>query len=165
MAKELKADGVVLGILKSDGTVDIERTKALVELARPMSVTFHRAFDFTPDPLQALEDVISTGADRILTSGQSKTAVDGIPLLKKLIAKAGKRIIIMPGAGLNEVNLRDFLLQTKAKEVHMTAGITVHSSVSYQPEQIRLSGRLPKSEYDIRRTDGDKVKRIREIEL
>ncbi|MGD0756540.1 MAG: copper homeostasis protein CutC, partial [Bacteroidales bacterium] len=81
-------DGIVVGILRSDGTIDVERTAKLIEFARPMSATFHRAFDMCNDPLKGLEDVIATGADRLLTSGQTNKAVEGIELISQLIRQA-----------------------------------------------------------------------------
>ena len=162
-AKQFKAEGVVLGILNPDGTVDVERTKQLIELARPLSVTFHRAFDLTIDPMQALEDIITTGADRILTSGQSPTAVEGAVLIAKLIERAGNRIIIMPGAGLKETNLVAFIQRTGAKEVHMTAGSLVSGQMLYRPDKLSMSCKRDQTEFEIVRTDYDKVKRIREI--
>ena len=120
-AKNAAVDGVVLGILNRDGTVDTLRTSKLIELAKPLQVTFHRAFDETPSPFQALEDIISTGAQRILSSGQADSALLGIELLSKLINTAGNRIIIMPGAGINANNVKEILALSKAREIHMSA--------------------------------------------
>ena len=105
IAKQLGADGVVCGILLPNGDVDIARTKALVELAKPMSFTFHRAYDFTNDPFKALEDVITTGADCLLTSGQQPTAIQGVHLIWDLVKTANGRIVIMPGSGVNADNI------------------------------------------------------------
>jgi len=95
LAREMKMDGVVLGILREDHSVDVERTKELASLARPMEVTFHRAFDECPDIMRALENVIQTGADRILTSGGKPDVVTGAESLRELLAAAGKRIVII----------------------------------------------------------------------
>ena len=105
LAKRLGADGVVIGLLTEDATVDLERTRTLVELARPMSVTFHRAFDMARDPYQALEDLVSLGVDRVLTSGQEASVVEGLDLLAELVRRAGDRIVVMPGGGLAERNV------------------------------------------------------------
>ena len=106
-AKKTGVDGIVIGLLNPDGSIDITRTKKLVELAKPMSATFHRAFDVSNDAFQAMEDIIYCGCDRILTSGQANKAFDGIDLISKLIAKANNRIIILPGSGINETNIKN----------------------------------------------------------
>jgi copper homeostasis protein len=142
VSKELGVNGVVCGVLLPDGNVDVDRTRELVELSRPLSFTFHRAFDFTPDPFRALNDVIATGADRILTSGQKSKAGEGIPLLKELVALAGNRIIVMPGSGVN-INSIAGIAQTGAKEFHMS-GLTVEPShMRYWKEGLHLNGELP----------------------
>jgi copper homeostasis protein len=116
--KELGAAGVVLGILLPDGRVDIEATRALVELARPMKVTFHRAFDTTPSLQQALEDVIATGADRILTSGGQRNVVAGSATLAELVQRAGHRIEIAVGGGLRLQNASSLARVTQARHFH-----------------------------------------------
>ena len=130
-AKDLGADGVVFGILNANGTVDIRRTALLVELASPMGVTFHRAFDRTPNPLRALEDIISTGAERILTSGQRKTALEGASLLSQLVEIAGDRITIMPGSGINENNIAEVFYLTRASEYHCSGKVKVESVMKF----------------------------------
>ena len=127
--KEHGVKGVVLGILCDDSTVDKERTGALVRLARPMQVTFHRAFDMAIDPFQAMEGIISLGIDRILTSGQAATAWDGVPVIKRLIRKATGRIIILPGGGVAENNVIDLIHQTGAKEIHASLRSPVKSGM------------------------------------
>jgi copper homeostasis protein len=117
-AKELSMDGVVLGILTPERRVDIARTRALVELARPLPVTFHRAFDLLTDFQQALEDVIRTRAARILTSGGAATAQAGAAALARLIASATDRIVIVPGAGISASNIKQVALRTRAAEFH-----------------------------------------------
>src|SRR5439155_21977641 len=116
-AKELGMDGLVLGLLTRERRVDVERTRELVELARPLPVTFHRAFDESVDLAAALEDVIASGAARILTSGGAPTAPEGIATLAKLVAAAGNRIIILPGSGINATNIAQ-VMQTRAREFH-----------------------------------------------
>jgi copper homeostasis protein len=117
-AKKSGADGVVLGVLTKDHRVDVERTKELVEFAKPLPVTCHRAFDEAADLRQALEDVIESGAKRILTSGGAKSALEGAALLSKLIEAAGERIVIVPGAGISAANIREIAQRTKAHEFH-----------------------------------------------
>ncbi|MBS1566185.1 MAG: copper homeostasis protein CutC, partial [Bacteroidetes bacterium] len=104
--KELGCEGVVIGLLKADGSVDAGRTAQLVELAYPMGVTFHRAFDRAANPLEALSTIIQTGCERILTSGQRPQAADAIPLLNELVRAAGDDIVIMPGSGVRSSNIK-----------------------------------------------------------
>ena len=121
VCKDLGCDGVVFGILKDDATIDNKRCKILVQLAYPMSVTFHRAFDRVTDPSQALEDVIECGFERILTSGFHPTAMNGIDNLKKLLEVADERIIIMPGSGVRASNIGELAQVTAAVEFHSSA--------------------------------------------
>ena len=104
-AKAEGADGVVIGLLSATGEIDIARTRELIALARPLSVTFHRAFDMTPDPFRALEALIELGVDRVLTSGQEASVLEGLPLIVELIERAGDRIVIMPGGGITARNI------------------------------------------------------------
>jgi copper homeostasis protein len=130
VCKNLKVDGVVFGILNIDLSVDIKRNKELVEHAKPMCSTFHRAFDETINAEQALEDIISCGFQRILTSGHQATAEKGADEISKLISLAGNRIIIMPGGDVRSSNI-DFLLQkTGAKEFHSSARIDMEINES-----------------------------------
>jgi len=117
-AKESGMDGVVLGILTKEQRVDLKRTRELTELARPLPVTYHRAFDEIADLHQALEDVIQSGAKRILTSGGAKSALEGAAVLAELIKAAGERIVIVPGAGIGAANIRQIAQRTKAREFH-----------------------------------------------
>jgi copper homeostasis protein len=136
ISKELGCDGVVLGLLKSDGTIDKKRTAQLVEIAYPMGVTFHRAFDRTADPFQALEEVIETGCERILTSGLKPQASEGIEMLYSLIQKSDNRIIIMPGSGIRSNNIIDILQTTKATEFHSSARVIKDSEMKHQNKQM-----------------------------
>ena len=118
VAKRLGANGVVIGALRRDGTIDEGTIRRLVVEAKGLSITFHRAFDVCSQPLEALEQIISLGCNRLLTSGQTPTAEQGIPLLKQLVELSAGRIIIMPGAGVNEKNARRILSETGANEIH-----------------------------------------------
>lgn len=122
-AKVLGANGVVLGILRPDNSIDVERTKELTSLAYPLSVTFHRAFDETPDPLRSLEDVILAGADILLTSGQRLSAMEGKNLIRQLVEHAGNRIRILAGAGINESNARTIIRETGVQEIHVASSV------------------------------------------
>ena len=117
-AKEIGMDGVVLGLLNADGQIDVERTKELVERARPLPVTFHRAFDECVDLRRSLEDVIWTGAVRLLTSGGKQTAPEALDALGDLVRIAGERIAVMPGSGLHAGNIREAVAKTGAREYH-----------------------------------------------
>ena len=121
LCKALGCDGIVTGLLSADGSVDTARCRQLVELAYPMGVTFHRAFDRVSHPFKALEDIIATGCERILTSGQKPTAIEGAELIKKLIEQADERIIIMPGSGVRADNIAAIASQTNAVEFHTSA--------------------------------------------
>ena len=136
ICKQLGCDGVVTGILNIDGSVDKERMKVLVTLAYPMSVTFHRAFDRTNDAFKALEDIIEIGCERILTSGQKPTAMEGIDLIVALVKKADNRIIIMPGSGIKSDNIIDIAQKTKAQEFHSSARIFIASKMEYHQESM-----------------------------
>lgn len=125
LAKSCGMNGIVLGILNPDKTVDAERTRKLVECARPLPVTFHRAFDETPDLHAAFEAVISTGATRILTSAGKPRAADALPELSALIAAAADRITILPGGGINASNLAEVARFTRATEFHSGLGTTL----------------------------------------
>ena len=121
-AKESGMDGVVLGILTEACRVDVARTRELVELAKPLPVTYHRAFDEAGDLHHALDDVIETGAKRILTSGGAKSALEGSAVLAKLIEAAGERIVIVPGAGISGANIEQVARRTRAREFHSGLG-------------------------------------------
>lgn len=130
-AKHLGCDGVVIGMLNKDGSVDKERSKKLVELAYPMGVTFQRAFDRVKDPFTALEDVIETGCERILTSGLVPNCLDGAPLIAKLVQQANERIVIMPGSGLRSANVIDVATITGATEFHTSARVFSKTTMDY----------------------------------
>jgi len=136
VCKNLGCDGVVIGILNADGTVDKKRSKQLVDIAHPMKVTFHRAFDRTNDPFQAMEDIISIGCERILTSGLQTVATDGEELLNKLVKKANDRIIIMPGSGVKSDNIKTLIRNTNATEFHSSARTFVNSKMEFINESM-----------------------------
>ncbi len=132
ICKELGCDGIVTGILTSDGKVDKERCKQLIELAYPMEATFHRAFDRVADPFEALEDIIGLGFERILTSGLKPKVMEAIETLTALIKQSGDRIIIMPGSGITSANIIEVAEKTGAKELHSSASILKESNMQFQ---------------------------------
>jgi copper homeostasis protein len=160
MCKQLGVDGVVFGVLLPDGNVDFARTKQLTELARPMSVTFHRAFDLTSDPFIAMEEIIRIRIDRILTSGQKNTVPEGLNLIGQLIEKAGNRITIMPGSGVNEDNIQKIRDVTGAGEFHLTGRSMIESEMKYRKEGIFMGGLSQIPEYGMSLTDPVRIQKI-----
>lgn len=162
VAGELGADGVVLGLLRPDGHVDTERTQRLIELARPMNVTFHRAFDVTPDAHRALADIIDLGCDRILTSGQQRSVLDGLPLIADLVREAQDRIIVMPGCGITPHNFTRIREGCRAREYHLKLDAWLDSGMTYRAGGVPMGGVLSPAEFGRSVTDGDAVRRLRE---
>ena len=147
MAHQAGADGVVFGCLTPDGEVDLPLMEQLMKASQGMSVTFHRAFDVCRDSFQALEDIISLGCDRILTSGQQATAETGIPLLKELQQSAEGRIILLAGCGVNETNIAHIAQNTGLREFHFSARESVSSAMRYRNEQVSMGGTVKIEEY------------------
>lgn len=160
VAKELGADGVVIGILTPDGDVDKARTAELIALARPMSVTFHRAFDMTRDPYAALEDLVALGVDRILTSGQEPSVIEGLDLIAELVGRAGDRVIIMPGGG-TERNVAKVVARSGVREVHVIGPMTVDSPMLYRNPRVFMGGELRPPEYARAITDPARIRELR----
>ena len=160
-AKSLGANGLVLGLLTEDGRVDAARTRELVELARPLETTFHRAFDLSADFSQSLEDVIATGATRILTSGGAQTAPEGADQIRRLVQAARHRIIIMAGSGIQSGNLRQVLAATGVNEVHASAKAPVTSAMRYQRNVAMGSGQ--ESEYTRQVANEEEVRALARI--
>jgi copper homeostasis protein len=140
IAKSLGADGIVLGLLKPDGTVDVERTRELVALAGPLPVTFHRAIDVTPDLPAALEAIISTGATRVLTSGGMSSVANAVPVVRGLVEQAKDRIVIMPGCGIRPENIVEIARGTGARELHIALNEPVESGMTWRKPGIPMGG-------------------------
>jgi len=155
---EAGCDGIVIGILNADGSIDKERCRKLADKARQMGVgvTFHRAFDMCADMDQALEDIIEIGCERILTSGGKSTAIEGSRTLADLIKKAGDRIAIMPGSGINEHNVADLVEFTGATEVHSSARVRMQSKMDFKNDHI-IMGDNYGDEYVYEVTDAERV--------
>ncbi|MBC7565642.1 MAG: copper homeostasis protein CutC [Pedobacter sp.] len=158
MCRKLGCDGVVIGILTANGTIDMVRCSELIALARPMKVTFHRAFDMSADLCKALEDVISLGCDRILTSGGSASAFDGLQVIKQLVKQAGDRITIMAGAGVSESNIAEIVNQTGIKEFHGSARKFFSSNMTFKNNNISMGGDTDEYSYSL--TDSATVKNL-----
>jgi len=158
ICKSLNCDGVVFGILKADGSVDKERCAALIALASPMKVTFHRAFDRCNNMEKALEDIIEIGCERILSSGGKVTALEGAEKLKTLLKLAAGRITIMPGAGVRENNVASIIAITGATEFHATAKRFVNSEMKFKNTEINMGA--ADDEYSYELTDANMVKSL-----
>lgn len=146
-AKQLGANGIVFGILQEDGQVDRERTRHLIEAAKPLSVTFHRAFDMAKDLRQALDDIIAAGAQRVLTSGGEKTAMAGTDAIADLVKYAGGRIVIIAASGINSSNIRELTAKTGVSEIHASLRTPMASSMRYRKESLSM-GAVTGLEYE-----------------
>jgi len=151
-----KCNGVVIGGLRKDGSVDTYHCGILVRIAHEfgMKVTFHRAFDRSRDLFEAMEDIIELGCDRILTSGGYASAIEGKEVIRQLIEKAGSRIIIMPGAGITPDNAQDLIQYTGAKEIHGTFSSVYPSGMTY------INDNFDANEYISKVADGEKIKKV-----
>jgi copper homeostasis protein len=156
LCKQVGADGVVIGLLHPDGTVDVERMRALIELARPLSVTCHRAFDVSRDPFEALETLIALGVDRILTSGQEPSPLEGLELIAALVERAGERVIIMPG-GVSERTVGRIVAGCGAREVHGYLPVTVEGRMIHRNPRVFMGGELRPPEYALTLIDPRRV--------
>lgn len=132
--RNLGCEGVVLGILNAEGSIDMERCAQLIALAKPMQVTFHRAFDRCNNLEEGLEDIIALGCNRVLTSGGKKNAADAIPVLRNLVQQAAGRISILVGSGVNAENIALLARETGASEFHSTAKMPRKSKMGYRPD-------------------------------
>jgi len=159
-AKSLAVNGVVIGLLRDDGTVDIDRTRILIEQARPLDVTFHRAFDMTTDPKQALDDLIALGVNTVLTSGQEATAELGLPLITELVKQAQGRINVMPGAEINPNNISIIVKQSGATEFHFSGKATIDSGMQYRNDKLAMGGGDSLSEYQLTVADANTIRAI-----
>jgi copper homeostasis protein len=160
IAKELGADGVVIGCLTASGDIDKVRTGELIALARPMNVTFHRAFDMCRDPRAGLEDLVALGVDRVLTSGQEATCLEGLELLAALQKQAAGRIIVMPGGGITPRNIERIVAGTCVNEVHLSVRRTVESGMTHRNSSCFMGGTLRPPEYSWKITDETAVQRV-----
>jgi len=160
VAKELGANGVVIGCLTAEGDIDRQRTGELIQLARPLNVTFHRAFDMCRDVRQGLEDLISLGVDRVLTSGQEESCSEGLELIAALQKQAAGRIIVMPGGGITPRNVRRIVDATGVSEVHLSARGPVESKMRFRNSRCYMGGTLRPPEFTWKTTDENAVRTV-----
>jgi copper homeostasis protein len=158
---EAGCDGIVIGMLNADGTIDKERCTQLVQLAKQagLGVTFHRAFDMCVNLFHALEDIIEIGCERILTSGGRSTAMEGARVITELVKKAKGRISIMAGSGITEINAADLIMITGVNEIHSTLVAPVKSKMQYKNDHI-IMGSTYGDEYGYDATSAERVKNL-----
>jgi copper homeostasis protein len=162
-AKQAGADMLVLGLLSTDGSVDVARTRELIELARPLPVTFHRAFDMVCDAEAALEDLIGLGVERVLTSGLERTVIEGLDLIVALIKQARGRITVVPGGGINERNLPRILAATGAREFPVSASATQESAMTFRNHRVTMGRTFGPAEYSFTHASEARVRTFRDL--
>ena len=156
------ADGIVFGILNDDGTVDVGRTRSLRERIGSRQAVFHRAFDVTPDPFRALEELIDLGITRVLTSGQKNGAPQGAELIKRLIEQADGRIEVLPGAGIGLDNVRQLTSTTGCTQIHLTAFAERQDTSTLANPDIKFGSENGPAESRFALTDRAYVRRMKE---
>lgn len=162
MFRELGANAVVIGVLRTDGSLDVEAMKTLIEAAGDMKITLHRAFDVCRDPFEALKEAISLGVDTILTSGQKGSCLEGRDTLKRLVEMAEGKVEILVGAGVDARAIRILAPETGAKSFHMSGKITKESPMEYRKEGVNMG--LPSlSEFEIWETSREKIQEAKEV--
>jgi copper homeostasis protein len=148
-ARQAGAEGIVTGVLREDGAVDAQKMQGLLEAAGPMNVTFHRAFDMARDPHEALESLMELGVTRILTSGQQPSVMEGLDLIREMIVRAEGRLVVMPGGGIRETNVREIVSRTGATEIHIRAAGVRESPMRFRNTRLALSGGPRPGEFEL----------------
>ena len=159
-AGRLGVHGVVLGALAGDGQVDAARTVALIAAARPMAVTFHRAFDLARDPAEALDALIALGVERVLTSGLAATAEEGIPVITAMVSRAAGRIGVLAGGGIDEGNAARIVRETGVREIHVRGSRATESAMAFRRAGVFMGKRYEPDEYRRVETDAGRVRAI-----
>ena len=154
------ADGLVFGVLRPDGTIDVQRCRRILARVGHQQKVFHRAFDVTPDPLAALNQLIDLGFTRILTSGQQDAAPDGTELIRRLIDEADKKIEILPGGGIRPAYIAEIVRQTGCEQVHLTAFKSLADTSTHARPAVTFGGALQPREDQFQMTDRDLVRKI-----
>ncbi|HDR1020860.1 TPA: copper homeostasis protein CutC [Pasteurella multocida] len=161
IAKDLGAKGIVIGALTENAKIDLKTCEKLVSAANGLGVTFHRAFDLCQDPFESLEQIIALGCERILTSGQKATALQGKNLLKQLVEQANDRIKIMAGAGVNTENALEIISETNVQELHLSGKSYRLSTMKLQSDAVM--GNNAEEDQKIWITDFDKIQAVRKL--
>lgn len=160
VCQAIGVDGVVLGCLLPDGRVDVDATNDLVQAARPLHVTFHRAIDVACRPLQALEDVIRSGCDRVLTSGRAQRVIEGAGQIAEWVQQSNGRVRIMAGSGVSPANVGELVEKTGVTDVHLSAQAWVKSGMSYHHPDVSLGGNPDQPEQSHKQTDARIVREV-----
>jgi copper homeostasis protein len=158
VARELGADGVVIGGLRRDGAIDVALVRLLVDAARGLPVTFHRAFDLTPDLAASVESLAESGVQRALTSGGAPTAAEGVSVLAKLVRQAGSRFVVLAGGGVREENVRSLVAASGVREVHVRLTRVTNNGEGRGPRELRVRRPLPQDETAWEETDEHRVR-------
>jgi copper homeostasis protein len=156
-ARQTGADGIAVGVLTDMGEIDRTKMKDIISHAGKISVTFHRAFDCVKDPFESLDCLIDLGAERVLTSGLKSSAIEGKELLSRLVEKSARKIIIMPGGGINKANIEELVKITKAEEYHLSGKSIVGSKTKYRNNDIKFNSASSIQEYDYIESDERKI--------
>ena len=159
-ARGLGVDGVVIGAMRPDGSVDEAQTRSLVDTAGGLPVTFHRAFDFAPDLHAALEALVAAGASRVLSSGGAPTAREGAGTLAALVRQAGARLTVMAGGGVREENVRDIIVTAGVREVHVRLTRLTRGGGPALREDVKVRKALPPDEASWEETDEARIRRF-----
>ena len=160
VASRLGADGVVFGLLDPGGSIDEPRTRLLLEAARPLNVTFHRAFDVSQDAAESLDALIRLGVERVLTSGRARIARDGIPTIAGLVRQSAGRLIVLAGGGIDETNASRIVAETGVGEIHITASVPAAGRMLYRNDSVSFRKPLPSDEHVRSIADAQRVLRI-----
>ena len=162
VARELGADGVVIGCLSAEGRVDADRCHRLISAAGPLDITFHRAFDMTRDLGEALENILALGIKRILTSGGQPDVPAGITAIAGLVRQSSGRASIMPGGGVTPENVAEILAATGVREIHLSARHAVHSAMQYRNQNCSMGSFSKDREYEWREASAEKIRFARQ---
>jgi copper homeostasis protein len=157
VAYNIGADGIVIGCLRANGKIDYEKCSRLIEAAKGLPITFHRAFDMTIDAFEALDTCMKLGLSRVLTSGQKNKAIDGVSLIAELVRHAGNNVIIMPGSGISEDNIQYLAGQTKAKAFHLSLRNSYESGMEFRRNDIYMGGTKEIPEFAHKYTSAERV--------